>query len=82
MSRRKKIVAPECPPPTPPQDTCDQAVAMCPPDKSPRERAADLVKAEALYLVVRDSDLFIPWDVKQAYQAAVARCVTEMRLGS
>jgi hypothetical protein len=62
-------------PPSP--DMCAKAA------EPPRNKAADLARAEAFYVNLRDVQDFLPldWDVWRAFQRAVAASITEMRLG-
>lgn len=46
----------------------------------PRNRAADLAKAEAFYLSLSDLPLNIDWDALHVFKKAVAAAITEMRL--
>lgn len=67
----------EPPPPTMPPD-CNIGVTMKCEERS--TRAADLIKAEALYLALRETNVYVKWDVREAFMTAFASSLTEMRM--
>ena len=53
---------------------------MCAKAPEPRNKAADLVKAEALYVALHETNVYIKWDVREAFMVAFAAALTDMRL--
>ena len=45
-----------------------------------RNHAVDLIKAEALYVALRDANVYIPYGVREAFMTAFAAALTDMRL--
>lgn len=62
-----------------PQPDCNVGMAMKAAEP-PRNRVADLAKAEAFCLSLADLPVHVEWTVREPFKAAVAAAITEMRL--
>lgn len=64
----------------PPRDVVGMAMCAEKAPEPPRNRVADLARAEAFYLSLADLPFNVDWDALHVFKKSVAAAITEMRL--